>query len=308
MATPFIGNPAAQPYRGRFAPTPSGPLHLGSLLTALASFLDARHNRGVWLLRIDDLDVQRVSSASETRILKQLEAHGLTWDEAPRRQSGHIAEYLSAIDALRSRGFVYACECSRAHLGQHSLPGPDGAVYNGECRSKQLGEAGHALRLHVPDESLLFADRGQGLQSRHLARDLGDFVLRRRDGIVGYQLACAVDEHAQRITNIVRGADLLGSTFMQIHLMQCLRLHVPDYRHLPVLTGPDERKLSKQNRAPAIDEASAPLNLLHCLQLLGQNPSPALKRSSVNSILQWAIEHWNADSVPKSMLLTLRTL
>ena len=307
-ASPFSGPRAAVDYRGRFAPTPSGPLHLGSLLTALVSFLEARRQDGRWLLRIDDLDTTRVDAASEARILRQLEAHGLHWDEAPRRQSAHRAEYADALNALDRQQLVYACECTRAVLTQNSLPGPDGAVYNGACRQRKLDWAGNSLRLRMPGESLQFIDAGQGAQSRRLDLDLGDFVLRRRDGIFGYQLACAVDEHAQRITEVVRGADLLSSTFFQIHLMHQLRLQVPRYRHLPVLANPGERKLSKQNHARAIEESAAPENLHLCLELLGQNPPPVLRRANVAELLSWAQAHWHVDIVPRHPMLVINTL
>lgn len=306
-ASPF-SSPGAVRYRGRFAPTPSGPLHLGSLLTALASFLEARRQAGSWLLRIDDLDTTRVDAASEARILGQLEAHGLFWDEAPRRQSEHRDEYAAALSSLDRRQLVYACECTRAVLAQNSLPGPEGSVYNGACRQRNLAAEGRSLRLRMPDQSLQFVDASQGAQSRRLAIDLGDFVLRRRDGIFGYQLACAVDEHAQRITEVVRGADLLSSTFFQIHLMHELRLQVPRYRHLPVLASAGERKLSKQNHARAIDEAHAAENLHLCLDLLGQNPAPALRRASVPDLLDWARAHWRVENVPRRPMLVINTL
>ena len=307
-ASPFSGSSAIAHYRGRFAPTPSGPLHLGSLLTALASYLEAKRQSGSWLLRIDDLDTTRVDAASEVRILRQLEAHGLHWDEAPRRQSGHRDEYAHALSSLDRQQQVYACECTRAVLAQSSLPGPDGAVYNGACRLRNLPSDGNSMRLRMPNESLQFIDAGQGPQSRRLDVDLGDFVLRRRDGIFGYQLACAVDEHAQRITEVVRGADLLSSTFFQIHLMHQLRLQVPHYRHLPVLASPGERKLSKQNHARAIEESRATENLHLCLELLGQNPAPALRRANVAELLAWAQSHWRIEAVPRRSIMVINTL
>ncbi len=307
QASPFSGSPAPR-YRGRFAPTPSGPLHLGSLLTALASFLEARRQAGSWLLRIDDLDTTRVDAASETRILKQLEAHGLFWDEAPRRQSEHRDEYADALNSLDRRELVYACECTRAVLAQNSLPGPDGAVYNGACRQRKLAPDGRSLRLRMPDQSLQFVDASQGAQSRRLDIDLGDFVVRRRDGIFGYQLACAVDEHAQRITEVVRGADLLSSTFFQIHLMHQLRLQVPHYRHLPVWASPGDRKRSKRNHARAIEESSAAGNLHLCLELLGQTPAPALRRAQVPELIAWAQAHWRVENVPRRPILVINIL
>lgn len=295
-------------YRGRFAPTPSGPLHLGSLLTALASFLDARAQRGEWLLRVDDLDTQRNSAGAEDHILRQLEAHALLWDGAVRRQSQHIADYRAALDGLARQQLLYRCNCSRALLAQSSLPGLDGAIYPGTCRDKVLSDADLAQRLRLPDQELSFEDAGQGLQRRNLAMDIGDFVVRRRDQVIAYQLACAVDEHAQAITNVVRGADLLGSTFMQLQLMSLLRLRAPRYRHLPVLVDSAQRKFSKQNHSLAIDTAEASSNLLRCLSLLGQSPPPALSRALPTEILAWAVPHWRPDQIPRRAAIEMRTL
>lgn len=295
-------------YRGRFAPTPSGPLHLGSLLTALASYLDARRQQGQWLLRVDDLDTQRISAGAETEILRQLESHALLWDGTIRRQSEHLDEYRAAIESLNRQGLTYGCDCSRALLAQRALPGPDGAVYPGTCRNRGLTGPDLALRLRLADEELSFEDAGQGPQRRSLATDIGDFVVRRRDGVIAYQLACAVDEHAQRITHVVRGADLLGSCFMQLQLMQHLRLRPPRYRHLPVLVDSGQRKFSKQNHSLAIDPAQASANLLRCLSLLGQSPPPALARATAAEILAWAVPHWAAKSLPRRLAIEVRAL
>lgn len=312
MHAPIVGFTAATRYRGRFAPTPSGPLHLGSLLTAVASYLQARSRRGTWLLRIDDLDRSRLVAGAEARILAQLESHGLLWDEAPRRQSEHVDEYEHALRRLEQAGLVFGCRCTRADLARNSLPAPDGSLYNGHCRLLGLPIEGQAARLRMPAESLTFTDAALGPQTRRLDLDVGDFVLRRRDGVIAYQLACAVDEHAQGITEVVRGADLLSSTFMQVHLMHCLRLRVPAYRHLPVLVdiGPDgmERKLSKQNHALAITEDEAAPNLHRCLQLLGQRPPPALVRAAPAEILEWALGHWAVDAPPRQPTLSINTL
>jgi glutamyl-Q tRNA(Asp) synthetase len=285
-------------YRGRFAPTPSGPLHLGSLLTALASWLQARSLQGRWLLRIDDLDRERCIPGAADAILRQLDAHGLHWDEVPRCQAQHLTEYVDALRRLRATDRVYACACTRAQLKVESLAGPDGPVYCGRCRDLGLPEAGHALRLRVSPEEIAFADGWQGRQWRSLERDIGDFAIRRRDGAPAYQLACAVDESAQGITEVVRGTDLLGSTFMQLHLMDLLGLRRPQYRHLPVLTTADGRKLSKQNHAAPIEAARAGANLRLCLGALGQCPPPELDCASVAEILAWATRNWTAARIP----------
>jgi glutamyl-Q tRNA(Asp) synthetase len=295
-------------YRGRFAPTPSGPLHLGSLLTALASFLQAKAEKGQWLLRIDDLDTPRIAAGAEAHILHQLEAHGLYWDEKPRRQSEHLKEYQQAVDALRGRNKLYACHCTRAELAARSLPGPDGPVYAGNCQRLALSFADASVRLRVTDEELSFQDGWQGLQRRRMREDIGDTVILRRDGVHAYQLACAVDEHTQGITEVVRGADLLGSTFRQLYLMHLLRLRVPKYRHLPVLVDSEHRKLSKQNHAKPADDVRAGSNLMICLEWLGQKPPPALNKAPPAEILAWAIARWTPANVPQRMEIEVRSL
>ena len=296
-------------YRGRFAPTPSGPLHLGSLLTALASYLQARAQAGVWLLRIDDLDRPRCVPGADAIICRQLEAHGLHWDESPRYQSRHLAEYENAMAALVDSGAVYACHCTRSQLSQRLGHGPGRAVYDGYCRAAQkfatAATASHSLRLAVEPIELTFSDGWQGPQHRRLDIEIGDFVLRRADGVVGYQLACVVDEEAQRITEVVRGIDLLDSSMQQMYLQQTLRLRRPDYRHLLVLHDANGNKLSKQNHAAPIDVARAGDNLLRCLHWLNQHPPAELFGADVATILQWAIPHWESQLVPRVARLTV---
>lgn len=288
---------SASPYRGRFAPTPSGPLHLGSLLTALASWLQARAASGQWLLRIDDLDRERCVPEMDATILHQLEAHALHWDEAPRYQSRHVGDYDAALNRLRAGDRTYACRCTRARLAADSRAGPDGPVYSGACRSLRLDVAGNALRLSAGQGRIGFHDAWQGEQSRDLASEVGDFVLQRRDGVAGYQLACAVDEHMQGISEVVRGADLLGSTFRQIHVMDLLGYPRPAYRHLPVLIGADGRKLSKQNHAAPLSPAAAGNNLWLCLCWLAQDPPSALRAAPPGELLEWGLAHWNPDRI-----------
>ncbi|TXH03415.1 MAG: tRNA glutamyl-Q(34) synthetase GluQRS [Nevskiaceae bacterium] len=285
-------------YRGRFAPTPSGPLHLGSLLTALASFLQARAQGGRWLLRIDDLDRPRCVQGADAQICAQLEAHGLLWDEAPRYQTQHIAAYTAALEQLRQQDRLYGCTCTRAQLAERIPTGPDGPVYDGHCRHLARSLHPMALRLRVDPGAMTFLDGWQGPQQRHRAEEMGDFVVQRADGQIAYQLACAVDEPAQGITEVVRGADLLGSTFQQLCLQDLLGLPRASYRHLPVLTDRSGQKLSKQNHAAAVDAAQANANLVRCLRWLGQNPPRDLERDSVPRILEWAIAHWRAVLVP----------
>lgn len=287
-------SPSGAAYRGRFAPTPSGPLHLGSLLTALASWLRARQAGGDWLLRIDDLDQARCPPGARETILRQLEAHGLHWDGTPRIQSEHLREYAAALEQLRAQGGVYPCNCTRARLAIESRSGPDGPVYSGRCRATPADSAAaNALRWRVPGGRVVLDDPIQGQLWRDAESEIGDFVLRRGDGIYGYQLACVVDEQAQGITEVVRGADLIGSSLRQLLLLRALSLSVPTYVHLPVLAAPDGRKLSKQNGAAALDERSASHNLLLCLRALGQEPPAALRGAATREILDWALRHWS---------------
>jgi len=280
-------------YRGRFAPTPSGPLHAGSLLTALASFLQARVAGGAWLLRIDDLDQPRCRPEHGDKILRQLEAHGLLWDETPRRQSAHVEAYQAAYDQLLARESLYGCGCTRAQLAQTSIAAIDGAIYAGTCRDQSKNLHGNAVRLKVADLSLTLDDVCHGPLLRALAREVGDFVVRRADGQISYQLACVVDEQAQGITEVVRGADLIGSSFRQRYLQQRLDLRQPAYIHVPVLLDEHGRKLSKQNHAESIDRHSVSENLLACLTTLGQQPPASLQGAPAAEILQWACAAWD---------------
>ncbi|HSW13186.1 MAG TPA: tRNA glutamyl-Q(34) synthetase GluQRS [Solimonas sp.] len=288
--------PAPAPYRGRFAPTPSGPLHLGSLLTALASWLQARSQGGLWLLRIDDLDRPRCLPGADAEILRQLEQHGLLWDESPRYQTTHVAEYEEALARLADLGLAYPCSCTRARLATSSLPGPDGPVYDGHCR--HAAASGRcAIRFRLPPEMLQFHDGWLGLQRRQAEAEVGDFTLRRSDGMIGYQLACAVDEIHQGITEVVRGSDLLGSTFRQIAVMHRLGWVPPAYRHGPLLQDATGLKLSKQNHAAPLAPELASTNLLTCLRHLSQEPPTELDGAGVPPILAWALAHWRPQQL-----------
>ncbi len=277
-------------------------------MTALASYLAARSVGGRWLLRIDDLDAHRLDPAAESTIMRQLETHGLFWDESPRRQSEHVDEYRSALSLLRASNRIYACNCTRAELARHSLAGPDASVYNGRCRYLRHSETGNALRIEVPARDMQLCDLARGLETRRLREDVGDFVLQRRDGVIAYQLACAVDEQAQGITDVVRGADLLGSTFMQVHLMKQLGLRLPQYLHLAVLTDSMKRKFSKQNHSLAVRDQDASTSLVRCLELLGQRPPPGLIPMPPPGILSWAIPHWKTDKLARNRHIELDTL
>lgn len=287
------------PYVGRFAPTPSGPLHLGSLVAALGSFLAARAAHGQWLLRIDDLDGPRVQAGAESAILSQLEAHALVWDGAPRRQSDHQHEYAEALGRLRSKGLVYACRCTRAQLRHRVPPARDEPVYPGTCRGAGHQEDGAALRLNVQGQALGFDDAGAGHLEADTRSEIGDFVVRRRDGQYAYQLACAVDEAAQGITDVVRGADLIASTFRQILVLGHLGLAIPRYRHLPLVLDARGHKLSKQHGAAPLENHHAARNLGAALKLLGQDVPTDAAQMPARELVAAAIRAWDAGRIPR---------
>ena len=274
---------------GRFAPSPTGPLHLGSLYIALASFLDARSLGGRWQLRIDDLDAPRNDPKAEAQILRALEAHGLHWDGPLVRQSQRIARYEAALASLAEQGRIFHCTCSRRELrGQTRYPGT--------CRQRIQPVADAALRLRVNGAAIAFDDLVQGRLRVCLGQALGDFTVQRRDGIIAYHLATALDDGADEIGRVVRGRDLLDCTAPQLHLMRLLGLAAPRYAHLPLLLNPSGQKLSKQTLAPPVDARKREANLRLCLKLLGLRPAPDLQR---DALLPWAIERWRLAEVPR---------
>lgn len=290
-------------YRGRFAPTPSGPLHAGSLLTALASWLCARRNQGTWLIRIDDLDTARCRPQYATRILSQLEAHGLYWDAAPDYQSRQRDCYHDALTQLEKAGRVYRCTCTRARIRREQRQAIDGPIYSGRCRNLDQSASRHALRLRAPEGTLTLDDRGQGRLTRDISRDVGDCVLQRADGVIAYHLACAVDEPRLGITEVVRGGDLIGPTFCQRLVLDALSQPAPAYHHLPVLLDQSGNKLSKQNHAAPIDDAKATANLYGALCQLGQSPPVELIGARVERLLDWALTHWDVAQIPATPTL-----
>lgn len=287
----------APAYVGRFAPTPSGYLHFGSLVAALASYLDARAVGGRWLLRMEDLDPPREMPGAQDAILHALESYGFEWDGELVRQSERHDRYAEVIDRLIERGLAYACTCSRKQLEGH------GGVYPGTCRDAGHDRHDAAIRLRVPDREYAFVDRVQGEFHQHLGRDVGDFVIRRRDGLYAYQLAVVLDDGWQGVTDVVRGADLLDSTPRQLYLQELLGLPQPRYLHVPLIIQPDGHKLGKSYRSPplAADQAS-PL-LLRALRALGQQPPAELEGSLPGAVLAWGIAHWDATRIPRSRTL-----
>ncbi len=287
------GIPESARYHGRFAPSPSGLLHLGSVVTAVASFLDARASGGRWSLRIEDLDRQRERPGAGDAILRELERLGLGWDGPVLRQHTRLAAYREAVASLGRTGAVFACACSRRDSG--------GGPYPGTCRTRELPwQDGFALRLSVPDRVLQVSDRLQGTYRQHLALDCGDFVLWRADGEPAYHLAVVVDDAWQGITDIVRGADLLDSTPRQVHLQHCLGLPQPRYAHVPLVLDADGRKLSKQTLATAVSTTSASQVLSGALDFLGLSVPATLRAAPPAEILGWAKMTWSLATVSTS--------
>jgi len=277
---------------GRFAPSPTGGLHLGSLMTAVASYLDARSRGGRWLLRLEDLDIQRCVPGAADQIMDSLERHALLWDGAPISQRSRIDRYQDAIAQLTAAGRTFRCTCSRSQLG-------DG-IYNGHCRDAEPAPGmASATRVRAPHCVYGFDDLVQGHFQQQLDRDVGDFIIVRRDSVVAYQLAVVIDDMDQRITHVVRGADLLDNTPRQLLLLDWLSGSAPQYAHVPVLTERTGRKLSKQSFARAIDERSPTENLSLVLSLLGHEPPPALQRDEPNGLINWAIANWSLARVPR---------
>ena len=294
-------------YRGRFAPSPTGPLHFGSLVAAVGSFLEARTRGGAWLVRIEDLDPPRMAPGAADGILRTLEACGMHWDEAVVRQSGRGDAYHAALHALRRLALIYPCACSRREIADSALAGIEGPVYPGNCRAGlPAGKAARALRVVTRGASIALDDALQGHCAHDLEKDFGDFVLYRADRVHAYQLAVVVDDAAQHITDVVRGADLLASTPRQIHLQRLLGVATPRYAHLPVAIDEKGEKLSKQTSAPTIDAARPLPALVAALEFLGQRPPADLARASVQTLWQWALENWRLAKVPRAAVLRAR--
>jgi glutamyl-Q tRNA(Asp) synthetase len=291
------------PYCGRFAPSPTGPLHFGSLIAAIGSYLQARSQGGQWLVRMEDLDPPRELPGATDAILRTLECYGFEWDGPVLYQSRRHEAYRESLEQLRREGYSYRCNCSRKQVGEEArrLGLPPG-VYPGSCRTAAIGERQrHAIRLLAPDGVIGFDDKVQGPFSQQLAQEVGDFVLRRADGLFAYQLAVVVDDAVQGITEVVRGSDLLDNTPRQIALQQALGLQTPGYLHLPVVLNARGEKLSKQTFAPALDETQPLPALWQGLAFLGQQPPTELLQGDLALLWRWAVEHWNRDLIPRKL-------
>jgi len=324
-------------YRGRFAPSPTGPLHFGSLVAAVGSYLDAKYHHGIWLIRMEDLDTPRCVPGASDDILRTLAAFGLHSDEIVMYQSQRTATYEAALQYLKDNGAAYPCCCTRREIADSGLHGIDGPVYTGTCRNgiadgraarawrvrtdpspfplaaggersegaTRMGVKQHEVSASTPSPTLplqgggciTFEDALQGHIAQNLETEVGDFVVKRADGLFAYQLAVVVDDAEQGITHVVRGADLLDSTPRQIYLQRLLGLTTPAYMHLPVAVNAAGEKLSKQTLAPAISCNEVNSTLLAVLEFLCQQPPASLHSCSVPEILDWAVTHWQAESL-----------
>ncbi len=281
----------ADSYTGRFAPSPTGPLHFGSLLAAVASYLEARTRGGRWLVRIEDIDPPRQQRGADRLIIDALQRYGFEWDGEVSYQSQSSKLHEAARDRLIDAGLAYPCTCSRKMLAD-APRGPLGSVYPGTCRNGSSG-AEAAIRLRTNAEAVEFADRLQGPHRQCLEPESGDFIVYRRDGLVAYHLAVVVDDHKHGVTDIVRGMDLMDSTPRQIWLQRCLGYATPGYAHIPVVVHPDGSKLSKLTGAPPIPTVEVRPTLTAALAALKQDPPGALAEASLDGIWTWAMENWN---------------
>ncbi|MES2636957.1 MAG: tRNA glutamyl-Q(34) synthetase GluQRS [Pseudomonadota bacterium] len=286
-------------YIGRYAPSPTGPLHFGSLVAAVASYCDAKHHQGKWLLRIEDIDKPREANGATAIILQQLEAFGFEWDGEIIYQSQRERYYAQAFNQLKDQQLLYPCTCTRKEIADSSNQfGIEGFIYSQTCLYQPLKpNTAPAFRIKTNSQAISFDDAIQGHIQQVLSKDCGDFVLKRADGLFTYQLAVVVDDAAQGVTHIVRGADLLNSTPRQIYLQQCLNLPTPRYAHIPIACNQAGEKLSKQTLAKSIDAKLASQQLFAALQFLGQNPPAEIQYIHLQEIWQWALTHWKIQSI-----------
>lgn len=285
-------------YRGRFAPSPTGPLHFGSLIAAVASYLEAKTQSGEWLLRMEDLDTPREVAGAADAILKALETFGFEWDGSVIYQSRRFDAYAAALENLQA--LVYPCTCSRKEIADSAIHGIDGLIYPGTCRNGlKTDKQARAWRIKVEDRVIAFDDPIQSTISQNLSRDIGDFVLKRADGLYAYQLAVVVDDAEQGITHVVRGADLLDSTPRQIYLQQKLGVDTPGYAHIPVATNSQGEKLSKQTLAQPVDAQNPVPALWQALDFLGQRPEISMQKASLATLWKYAKANWDISNIPK---------
>ncbi len=292
-------------YKGRFAPSPSGFLHFGSLIAALASYLDAKshicsnNKQGKWLVRIEDIDPPRELTGASTQILKTLEAFGLYWDEPVLYQSSQSQYYVDTLNDLKQQNHSYYCQCTRAEIKA------TGGIYQSSCRHKKQSQKNSAVRLINTQGIYQFHDIFQGEVSCNKALAQEDFIIHRKDGLFAYQLAVVLDDIEQGITHVIRGCDLLEPTSRQLTFFKTLNKQSPQYGHIPLAITQSGFKLSKQNKAAAINIKNPQLDLYNALKFLGQVPPKDIITASVDDIISWGICHWKRANVPKTTQIPL---
>jgi len=295
----LIMHDSKKPYRGRFAPSPTGPLHFGSLIAAVGSYLEARQNAGKWLVRMEDLDGPREAKGAADAILRILEAYGFEWHGRVMRQKRRGRAYAVALKLLERGRVAFSCACTRREISDSTLGESREPIYPGTCRNgPPPGRPARSVRVRVDDAVIAFDDTVQGRIVQNLADEVGDFVVLRADGLFAYQLAVVVDDFEQGVTDVVRGADLLASTPRQILLQRLLGYPTPRYTHLPVAVNSRGEKLSKQTRAAPLQSAEAPLQLWRALRFLGQEPPVPLTAESTETLWEWALANWRIAKIP----------
>ena len=295
-------------YRGRFAPSPTGPLHFGSLIAAVGSYLQARRHRGSWLVRIEDVDTTRRVPGAADDILKTLEAFGFQWDQEVIFQSQRQNEYRQALEQLYALKRVYPCTCSRKQIQAKAQPGVAGPIYPGTCRSSvDTDEPKYALRLRTEAVDIQINDAIQGNYCLNILKEIGDYVIKRRDKLFAYQLAVVVDDAQQGINEVVRGSDILDSTPQQVYLQQLLGYSQPAYVHLPVAVDESGSKLSKSSSAPAININTPVPALYEALKFLGQKPPEELYHATLSDFWSWAESNWQLNNVSNKRSIVYRT-
>jgi glutamyl-Q tRNA(Asp) synthetase len=305
----LINNPLSAPdYRGRFAPSPTGALHFGSLIAAVGSYLEAKSHNGEWLVRIENLDKPREIPTASHEIFRALEILGMEWDHEVIYQDQRIDSYENILTILNKRGLTYSCTCTRKEIADSSITGISGQIYAGTCRNNvQNKDRPGAVRIKTDNNIVEFEDSLHGLISQRLESETGDFILRRSDGIYAYQLAVVADDATQGITNVVRGADLLDSTPRQIYLQKLLGYSTPTYMHLPVAVNNQGEKLSKQTKAALLDISNPVKQLVEAVNFLGQESPIELLGNNVSSFWKWAIENWHPEKIHKKRTIPFPT-
>ena len=301
LSTKNTMNNDSTTYKGRFAPSPTGAVHYGTLVAAVGSYLQAKKNNGEWIIRMEDVDTTRRVKGSDVNILKTLEAFGFQWQGEIVYQSQRTDHYLYALEQLVEQSLIFPCLCSRKQLTKI-----DTSIYPGTCRSRLLPETEqHALRIKADEINITFNDCVMGKQIQNIKYECGDFIIKRRDRLFAYQLAVVVDDALQGITEVVRGADLLSSTNRQIYLQQQLHYATPLYCHLPLAVDKNGNKISKSVGAASVDIRHKEKQLISVLNFLGQPTPNDLEKSALDDIWKWAIRHWDIRFIPQKNTLPL---